>query len=77
MLNSKLPHPIIDEETNIPEVCLIVKDVDKKDRDYERTVRKYTQIVQENNLENVIKKVKKIFWCLKFKVNVLNKLFFI
>lgn len=41
----------------MPEVCLIVKDLDKKDRDYERTVRKYTEIVKENNLENVIKKV--------------------
>ena len=33
--------------------------MDKKDRDYERTVRKYTQLMAENNLENVIKKVNK------------------
>lgn len=49
----------MDIEESPPEVCLIVKDVDKKDRDYERTIRKYTQLIQENNLQNVIKKVRK------------------
>lgn len=40
-----------------PEVCLIVKDIDKKERDYERTVRKYTKIIQDNDLGDVVKKV--------------------
>lgn len=44
-------------EDTIPEVCLIVKDIDKKDRDYEKTIRKYEKLVKDNQLDNVIKKI--------------------
>ena len=33
-----------------PQVCLIVKDIDPKDRDYEKTVRKYDNLIEEHNL---------------------------
>jgi hypothetical protein len=44
-------------DDNYPEVCLIVKDVDKKDRDYDKTIRKYQALIDKNNLGAVIKKV--------------------
>lgn len=42
---------------NQPEICLIVKDAvkDRKDRDYEPTVRKYERIVEENGLKELVK----------------------
>ncbi len=53
---SKLPHSLHTEE-NMPEVCLIVKDLDKKDRDYEKTVRKYQELVDKNKCDNIVKQV--------------------
>lgn len=44
-------------EDTIPEVCLIVKDIDKKDRDYEKTIRKYEKLIKDNQLDKIIKKV--------------------
>jgi len=52
----KLPHPIV-SEANMPEVCLIVKDVAKKERDYERTVRKYAQLLKSHELDGIVKRV--------------------
>ncbi|RMZ97840.1 ribosomal L1 domain-containing 1-like, partial [Brachionus plicatilis] len=52
----KLPNPLFTEDTS-PEVCLIVKDIDKKDRDYEKTIRKYEKIIKDNQLDSIIKKV--------------------
>ena len=49
-------------DDNYPEVCLIVKDVDKTDRDYEKTIRKYQALIDKNNLGALIKKV--ILGCL-------------
>lgn len=46
-------------QDNLPEVCLIVKDVDKEDRDYEKTIRKYKKIVEKNGLNSIIKQVGK------------------
>jgi len=54
----KLPHPIHGELE--PEVCLIVKDADpkkKKDRDFDKSVRKYQQLVNKHNLSSVIKHI--------------------
>jgi hypothetical protein len=45
------------ENENQPEVCLIVKDADKKDRDYEKTIRKYQQLIEKNNLSSIIREV--------------------
>ena len=53
---SKLPHSLYEDE-NTPEVCLMVKDLDKKDRDYEKTIRKYKEIIEQNKLENIVKQV--------------------
>ncbi len=59
MNKSKLPHSLVENE-NQPEVCLIVKDVDKKDRDYEKTIRKYQQLIEKNNLSSIIREVSQI-----------------
>jgi hypothetical protein len=59
-LTSKLPHSLFTDE-NTPEVCLMVKDLDKKDRDYEKTIRKYKEIIEENKLENIVKQVRLSF----------------
>ncbi|CAF0706001.1 unnamed protein product [Brachionus calyciflorus] len=52
----KLPHPLMKED-NLPEVCLIVKDLDKKERDYEKTVRKYQKIINDKQLDGIVKKI--------------------
>lgn len=52
----KLPHSL-NEEENSPEVCLFVKDIDKKDREYEKTVRKYKALIEKNQLESIVKQV--------------------
>jgi hypothetical protein len=41
----------------MPEICLITKDVDKKSRDYEKTIRKYKSIVENHQLTSLIKHV--------------------
>jgi hypothetical protein len=40
-----------------PQVCLIVKDIDPKDRDYEKTVRKYDNLIEEHNLKRLVSMV--------------------
>jgi len=55
----KLPHSINEGDAE-PEVCLIVKDAEpkkKKDRDFDKSVRKYQQIVDKNHLTTVIKHI--------------------
>ena len=44
----------LNEGKEEPEMCLIVKDLDKKDRDYEKTMRKYQSIIEENQLSKWI-----------------------
>lgn len=53
---SKLPHSL-HKNDNLPEICLIVKDLDKKDRDFDKTVRKYKAIVEKNGLDSLVKHV--------------------
>lgn len=52
----KLPHTL-NEPDNLPEVCLIVKDVDRKDRDYDKTIRKYERILEANQLKSIVKQI--------------------
>lgn len=52
---SKLPNTLNDIDTT--DVCLFVKDVDAKSRDYEKTVRKYDHVLAEKNLKSLIKQV--------------------
>jgi hypothetical protein len=59
-----LPHPLFNskgKDSVQPEICLIVKDIDKKDRDYEGTIRKYNSIIEKHKLNTVIKQVGFIF----------------
>lgn len=44
-------------DETFPETCLIVKDIDKKDRDYEKTIRKYEKIIKDSQLDSIVKKV--------------------
>ena len=59
-LNSKLPNPL-NNETNT-DVCLIVKDLDKKSRDYEKTTIKYEEILNDKNLKKFIKQVLRLYF---------------
>jgi hypothetical protein len=54
---SKLPNSLKSRESEL-QICLLVKDVDPKDRDYEITIRKYKQILEKENLNQVITRVK-------------------
>lgn len=56
LIDSKLPNPLYSQEQQ-PEICLIVKDVNKKERDYDPSVRKYQRLVDKHNLGAVIKQV--------------------
>lgn len=53
---SKLPNSLNSKDNEL-QICLIVKDVDAKDRDYERTIRKYKQILENEGLSDVISRV--------------------
>ncbi len=53
-----MPNPIKNAK-NI-EACLFVKDVDKKSRDHEKTIRKYQKIIVDKNLDSIIKQVLRI-----------------
>jgi ribosome biogenesis protein UTP30 len=55
----KLPNSLnpADKELNI---CLIVKDIDPKNRDYDNTVRKYKEIINAAGLSNIITQVMPI-----------------
>jgi len=63
MINEKpivcsLPYSLhTSEANNMPEACLIVKDLDKKDRDYEKTQRKYQAILEKNKLTDIVKQI--------------------
>jgi len=51
----KLPHSLhINDKKENPSICLIVKDVDPKDRDYEKTTRKYQSLVADQSLNSLI-----------------------
>ena len=53
-----MPHSLIgDQEQNMPEVCLIVKDLDKKNRDYDKTVRKFQMLVEKHQLNSIVKQI--------------------
>lgn len=54
--DSKLPHSLNSSDNEL-QICLIVKDVDPKDRDYEKTIRKYNQIIEQANLSSIITRV--------------------
>ncbi len=55
--NSHLPHSLHPADHTQPEVCLIVKDIDRKDRDYEKTVRKNQQLIEKCKLSSLIAQV--------------------
>lgn len=52
----KLPHTLHGPD-NLPSICLIVKDLNKKERDYDKTVRKYEKLVEDAKLSHLIKMV--------------------
>ena len=52
-----MPHSINPADKEL-QICLIVKDVDPKDRDYEKTIRKYKQIIENENLSQLITQVE-------------------
>lgn len=51
----KLPNPILD--LNTLDACLIVKDVNKRSRDFDQTTRSYEKFLSDNDLDKVIKHV--------------------
>lgn len=51
----KLPNPIYN--LNKTDACLIVKDSNKKSRDYDKTIRDYETYLKDNNLDKLIKNV--------------------
>lgn len=54
----KLPNSLYGPD-NSPEICLIVKDAvnEKKNRDFEQTIRKYDKIIEAQKLKDVIKMI--------------------
>ena len=69
---SPLPHSLHPAGHTQPELCLIVKDLDRKDRDYEKTVRKNQQLIEKCKLTSTIAQVNNNFvlflFCLLFDV---------
>ena len=47
---SPLPHGLYDLKENA-EVCLFVKDLNKKERDYEPTVRHFKELLERQNVK--------------------------
>lgn len=55
----RLPHSINVNE-HLPEVCLLVNDIDRTDRDYEATMRKYQDMVDKAGVGSIIKQIMPI-----------------
>lgn len=52
----KLPNAINKADQEL-QICLIVKDIDPKNRDYDNTLRKYKQMVEDEKLTDVITQI--------------------
>lgn len=55
-IQCKLPNSINESDKEL-RICLIVKDVDPKDRDFEKTIRKYKMQLEKENLSDAITQV--------------------